>query len=219
MVHSVSINNSDSFLQQERQLQAQQLFNDQLAMTFSPHDKETLLLQARKSIQEICQNHSYSVCDLSPFSSQLQQPMACFVTLTKNQRLRGCIGSLSAHQPLIQDVICNARAAASRDSRFNSVTEDELDNIHIEISILSPIQVITFNNEEEMLEQIRPGIDGIVLEYGQNHATFLPLVWQQINNKEDFIRELKIKAGIESDFWSDKMHVSRYQTLIIEEDE
>lgn len=214
MEHSVSTGNKARLALRQ---QAQDIFNHQLAMHFSPQDKKTLLIEARQSIATLCQHRSDKFCDLSQYSLQLQQQMACFVTLTKQHRLRGCIGSLTPHQPLIQDVRHNARSAASEDPRFAAISEDELAQIHIEISVLSPIQLMHCNSEEDLLEQLRVGIDGLIIEYAQHKATFLPLVWEQIDDKDEFLTELKLKAGMKPEFWSDKMHVSRYQTLIIEE--
>ena len=198
--------------------QAQDIFYHQLAMQFSPHDKQTLLSEARNSIEAMCQQQGDAFCDLSQYSSQLQQQMACFVTLTKRHLLRGCIGSLHAHQPLIQDVRHNARAAASHDPRFHPLMREELADTFIEISVLSPLQTMHCIDEDDLLEQLRPGIDGLILEHGQQRATFLPVVWDHMDDKREFLIQLKIKAGMKADFWSDKMHFSRYQTLLIEED-
>ncbi|MDP2879344.1 MAG: AmmeMemoRadiSam system protein A, partial [Sulfuricella sp.] len=106
----------------------------------------------------------------------LKEPGACFVTLTQQGELRGCIGSLEAHRPLLQDVKANAYAAAFRDTRFAPLSLAELDYTEVEISLLSPMQPLTFRDEREALAQLRPGIDGVVFECGGRRSTFLPQV-------------------------------------------
>jgi len=137
---------------------------------------------------------------------------ACFVTLHSHGELRGCIGSLQAHQPLIEDVAHNAYAAAFSDPRFPPLRESELAELDIHISLLSPATPISFRSEEDLLQQIRPEEDGLVLEEGRRRGTFLPSVWEQLPTKELFLRHLKQKAGLPPDYWSDTLQVSRYTT-------
>ncbi|HEY9034912.1 MAG TPA: AmmeMemoRadiSam system protein A [Pseudomonadales bacterium] len=147
----------------------------------------------------------------------LQQPGACFVTLSKNGQLRGCIGSLQAHRPLIDDVAHNAIAAALHDPRFAPLGADELADVHIEISVLTEPQPLQFASEHELLAQITPFRDGLVLQDGHHRGTFLPLVWQQLPDKKTFLRQLKNKAGLPADYWSDTLQVYRYYTQVFEE--
>lgn len=140
----------------------------------------------------------------------LQDKAACFVTLTKNGQLRGCIGTLEAHRSLLDDVTANAKAAAFKDTRFTPLGSEELDETDIEVSLLSPMQSIAFSNEQDALEQLRPDIDGVVFEFGAYRSTFLPQVWQQLPDVTDFISHLKQKAGLSGSFWADGVKLSRY---------
>ena len=140
----------------------------------------------------------------------LQQPGASFVTLQLAGKLRGCIGSLEAHRPLLQDVKANATAAALRDPRFAPLTLAELAQTHIEVSVLTPPEPLTFRSEAQALAQLRPGIDGVVLEYGDYRSTFLPQVWEQLPTAAEFMRHLKQKAGLPPDFWDERLKLCRY---------
>ncbi len=139
-------------------------------------------------------------------------PGACFVTLHSHGELRGCIGSLQAHQPLLDDVAYNAFAAAFSDPRFPPLRESELPGLEIHLSLLSEATPIDFLSEEDLLQQLRPGEDGLVLEEGRRRGTFLPSVWEQLPTNELFLRHLKQKAGLPPDYWSDTLKVSRYTT-------
>ena len=135
---------------------------------------------------------------------------ACFVTLTKNGQLRGCIGSIEACRSLLDDVKNNAKAAAFKDTRFSPLTAEELGCIEIEVSLLSPVSALKFSNEDEALAQLQPGIDGVVFECGHYRSTFLPQVWQQLPDINDFMAHLKHKAGLDTDFWADEVKLYRY---------
>jgi AmmeMemoRadiSam system protein A len=140
----------------------------------------------------------------------LQEPGATFVTLTQQGQLRGCIGSLEAHQPLWQDVRANAVASAFRDPRFLPLTLEELERTRVEVSLLSPQQAMQFGSEAEALAQLRPNVDGVVLQYGHHRGTFLPQVWAQLPTPEEFMAHLKLKAGLPVQFWADDIQLSRY---------
>ncbi len=162
-------------------------------------EQELLLKAARHSIKEGF-NQSKSV----PFQETIEKQLpaefaaqrASFVTLKINNQLRGCIGNLEASSSLIDSVNHNAQAAAFRDPRFPPLSPDEFDQIHISISILTPSEPVEFNSEEKLLEQLRPDIDGLTIEQGRKHATFLPAVWESLPAPEDFLRQLKLKAGL-----------------------
>jgi len=151
----------------------------------------------------------------------LRAPGACFVTLTRQGRLRGCIGSVRARRPLGDDVRANARAAALSDPRFPPLTAAELPATRIEVSLLSPPSPLpAAASEEEALAALRPGIDGVILEYsGEAHATFLPQVWDSLPVPRDFLAHLKHKAGLPSDFWSPALRLLRYTVTRWEEPE
>lgn len=127
---------------------------------------------------------------------KLQKPGAVFVTINERDSLRGCIGSLRAYRPLIEDVIENAKAAAFMDPRFPPLTPKEFDEITIEISVLSEPKPLEYNNAQDLREKIKPGIDGVVLNLDGHQATFLPQVWEDLPDFEEFFAHLCRKAGL-----------------------
>ena len=147
----------------------------------------------------------------------LQQPGASFVTLMMRGQLRGCIGSLQACRPLREDVEANAVAAALRDPRFKPLTAADLDQTLISVSLLSPMQPLPFESQADALARLRPGIDGIVLEFEAHRSTFLPQVWEQLPTAEIFMAQLKRKAGLPAQFWSDRIQLQRYTVAKWEE--
>jgi AmmeMemoRadiSam system protein B/AmmeMemoRadiSam system protein A len=151
-------------------------------------------------------------------ASWLREHAAVFVTLTKKGELRGCIGSLQAHRPLVEDVRANAVAAALSDPRFPPVTLDELDDIKIEISLLLPSRPMQFTGEDDALKQLKPGIDGLIFESAGKRATFLPQVWEQLPAPRDFLAQLKQKAGFARDYWAADVRLSRYAALNFKEE-
>lgn len=140
----------------------------------------------------------------------LSQPGATFVTLTQRGELRGCIGSLQACDPLIDDVSNNAISAALHDPRFMPLAADELNAVSVEVSLLSELQALSFRSEADALAQLRPDIDGIVFECGPYRSTFLPQVWESLPQPEQFLAKLKSKARLPEDFWTDDIKLSRY---------
>jgi AmmeMemoRadiSam system protein A len=135
---------------------------------------------------------------------------ATFVTLKQSGELRGCIGSLKARYSLMDDLQSNAIAAAFHDPRFPPLSEDELDQIQIEVSVLSTPEKIRFVSEADLLAQLKPHIDGVIFNYGNNRSTFLPQVWEKLSSPELFMAQLKQKAGLAADFWSDEVLIYRY---------
>ena len=149
-------------------------------------------------------------CTADETAPWLAEPAACFVTLTQHGELRGCIGSLQAHRPLLDDVKSNAVSAALRDSRFMPLSAKELNITKVEISLLSPPQMMSFQNEANALAQLRPHVDGVIFQYGLYRSTFLPQVWEQLPQPREFMAHLKHKAGLPADFWSPEVKLSRY---------
>ena len=147
---------------------------------------------------------------LSKLPSELKQKRATFVTLTLGGALRGCIGMLEACRPLAEDVAANACAAAFEDPRFEPLSKEEFENLEIHISVLSPPEEMKFSSEADLLEQIRPGVDGLILQEGGRRGTFLPSVWEDLPGAELFLMHLKMKAGLPNTYWSDTLRVSRY---------
>ncbi len=185
---------------------------DPSASSFSREEQQELLQLARASIQMgINRGHALNV-DINIYPADLRQQLACFVTLQKHGALRGCIGHLQAVQPLVKDVADNAYAAAFCDPRFPAVSESEISILEIHISVLSQSQPMVFSSEQDLMRQIRPGVDGLILESGYNRGTFLPSVWETLPDVTSFLRHLKLKAGLSADYWSDEIRVSRYTT-------
>jgi AmmeMemoRadiSam system protein A len=144
----------------------------------------------------------------------LLAPGACFVTLTLGGRLRGCIGSVRAARPLLDDLRGNARAAALADPRFPPLTGAELSAVRVEVSLLSPPTELVAASEADVLAALRPGIDGLILETdGGAHATFLPQVWESLSTPRAFLSQLKLKAGLPASFWSPEIRLLRYTVV------
>ena len=141
---------------------------------------------------------------------ELKEERATFVTLTIGGALRGCIGMLEACRPLVEDVAENACAAAFDDPRFEPLSKEEFDELDIHISVLSPPEEMTFVSEKDLLERVRPGVDGLILQEGGRRGTFLPSVWEELPDKELFLMHLKMKAGLPNTYWSDSLRVFRY---------
>jgi len=141
---------------------------------------------------------------------ELAQPSATFVTLTQNGKLRGCIGSLAAYRKLALDVAENAVAAAFHDPRFAPLASGELTHTRIEVSLLAAAEAIDFVDEDDAIARLRPGIDGLILSYGERRATFLPQVWETLPDPRQFIAQLKLKAGLPVNLWDEKISLARY---------
>jgi len=175
-------------------------------------ERHTLLELAKQSIEHGLREGCPIPVDPSDYSGALEKQGAAFVTLHREGVLRGCIGHLTAVQPLVLDVADNAFAAAFRDPRFPPLTELELADLSIEISVLSPSEPLAFTSEGELLRMIEPGRDGLILEDGHARGTFLPTVWGSLPDPRDFLRHLKQKAGLSPNHWSDRIRISRYRT-------
>ncbi len=168
---------------------------------------EVLLALARAAITEPLLGSRPAVEESHAW---LHEDGACFVTLTTRGSLRGCIGTVEPYRTLLADVRGNARAAATRDRRFPRLTAAELGETVIDVSVLSAVTALPVADEADALAQLRPGVDGIVLEYGSRHATFLPRVWDLVSGPGDFLARLKQKAGLPASAWSAEVRLSRY---------
>lgn len=140
----------------------------------------------------------------------LREPGASFVTLREAGELRGCIGSIEARRALGEDVARNAVAAAYRDPRFPPLDARELPGLAVEVSVLSPREPLGAGSEAEALALLRPGVDGVYLEYRDCSATFLPQVWESLPDPVEFLGELRRKAGLPAHFWDPEVRLSRY---------
>ncbi len=162
--------------------------------------KKTLLNIARIAIKEEFLGHKELNDDvkkrLIAMFPELAKPGAVFVTINERSSLRGCIGSLVAHRPLIDDVIENAKAAAFGDPRFPPLSPEEFDKITIEISLLSEPKPLEYSSIEDLRNKIKPGIDGVVLKLDGRQATFLPQVWEDLSDFDTFFTHLCMKAGL-----------------------
>lgn len=147
------------------------------------------------------------------FAGELGARRATFVTLFKNNGLRGCIGILKAVRPLVEDIAHNAYAAAFSDSRFPPLSVTELQDLKIHISTLSVPEPLVLVSEEDLLSQIKEGEHGLILKEGKRQSTFLPSVWEQIKNKREFLTCLKRKAGLPDHYWSKTIKFEIYTTF------
>lgn len=174
--------------------------------------RATLLEVARTSIKQGLRQRQPWQAPVSEYPPALRAVRATFVTLEKAGELRGCIGTLQAYQPLVQDVAAHAFAAAFEDPRFPELETTELVKLCISISVLSPPTALHFASEEDLLAQLRPGEDGLILQFRHQRGTFLPSVWAQLSAPAMFLAQLKLKAGLPLNFWSPELRVERYTT-------
>jgi AmmeMemoRadiSam system protein A len=148
----------------------------------------------------------------------LAKPGAAFVTLNKAKNLRGCIGSIIAHQSLLDDIIQNAQSAAFSDPRFNPLRPEEIDDtLTLEVSVLSEPERIEYSDFEDLKRKIVPHKDGLILKYGQYQGTFLPQVWEQLPTPEQFLEHLSYKAGANPSIYSLHPEIYRYRVEHIED--
>lgn len=185
------------------------------ACSLDSGDQRILLDLARDSIRFGRQAGKPLPVALEKFPASLRVPRATFVTLENDGALRGCIGCLEAVRPLAADVAENAFAAAFRDPRFPPVTADEVETLEIHLSLLTPAEPLCFDSEEDLLRQLEPGVDGLILQDGVRRGTFLPSVWENLPDPRNFLRHLKLKAGLSVDHWSEAMKISRYRAEVI----
>ena len=154
--------------------------------------------------------------ELKDVPETLKEKKACFVTLTKNDELRGCIGHLEAIQPLYESVISNALNAGFNDTRFNPVTIKELKDIKIEISVLTKPQPIKYDSPEDLLEKLDSEL-GVIFRKGFYQSTFLPQVWEVIPDKKMFLEQLSMKAGLQKNAWQKNQDIQTYKVIKFKE--
>jgi AmmeMemoRadiSam system protein A len=185
----------------------------------SASERKFLLELARKTLASVTAGGDLPEVAEKDVPPKLTEKKACFVTLTKEGALRGCIGHLTAMEPLHQAVADNARNAALRDPRFLPVKPDELDKIKIEISVLTEPQPLAFSSPDDLLSKLHPNEDGLLLHIGPRTATFLPQVWAQLPDKVKFLEHLSEKAGCEPSAWRGKdVTVEIYHVECFEEE-
>ena len=174
--------------------------------------RRELLAIARASIESALPNGQLAPYARAALDPGLMRRASSFVTLRNDGELRGCCGSVDAPRPLAEDVWRNAWASAFSDYRFPRLTPAEWPRIDVHISVLSSPQPMVVRDEADLLAQLRPLVDGLILELGSARATFLPAVWEQLPDAESFVRHLKVKAGWHADYWSPQIRVLRYTT-------
>jgi len=158
-----------------------------------------LLFIAKRAIEDaLNQTATLDAQALLDAYPELSKPQATFVTLTLEGRLRGCIGSLSAQRPFLEDVIHNAKAAAFDDPRFYPLSHEEFLYVNIEVSLLSEPKPLEYEDTKDLKSKIGVGVDGVILQHKGRKATFLPQVWEQLPTFEHFFAQLCQKAGLEA---------------------
>ena len=180
---------------------------------YSISEQDQLLSLARDSIQHGLDHGQSITIDLDHFSSHLREFGAAFVTLEKHGELRGCIGSVEAYRPLVEDVAEHAWNAAFRDPRFTPLNQNEFKLLQLEISILTVPRDMEFISEQDLIDQIVPGKDGLVLSDGYRRSLFLPAVWEKLPDIESFMSHLKQKAGLSANHWSSTIKFQRFYSF------
>lgn len=200
--------------------QAVAFFDPPVGSLLTPSERGLVLRLARRAVESAVRTGRLPDINPTELPPALLAMRACFVTLTREGQLRGCIGHLKARMPLYQAVLENARAAALEDYRFEPVRPSELEDLRIEVSVLTPPRPLAYKTPEELLQGLRPGVDGVILEIGSFTATFLPQVWEKLPGREQFLDQLCIKAGARPPDWRRLFPaVSTYQVEAFAEDD
>jgi AmmeMemoRadiSam system protein A len=176
-------------------------------------ERSSLLEVARAALSHGLVSTTPPQPQLEQATPTLRRESAVFVTLTRDGKLRGCIGSIEASAPLLWAVADAAHGAGFRDPRFDALEADELHMIDIEISVLSPLEPLPVTSRAELFATLRPERDGLLLKDGERRATFLPKVWEQLPDRDQFLGQLMRKAGLAEHHWSARLQFFRYQTL------
>lgn len=177
----------------------------------APRWREALLALARDELGSRLGATGAAVPVAGRDAPPLGTHAASFVTLTEGGRLRGCIGSISAHRPLAEDVAANALAAGLRDPRFAPVTADDLARLRLKVAVLSRPAPLEVGSQYEALSRIVPGLDGLILSSAGRRGLFLPMVWESLPDPADFLDALKQKAGLPRDHWADDLTLQRFR--------
>ncbi len=178
-----------------------------------------LLQVARQAIDQALFERKGGTKDETDFSPRFSEKRGTFVTLTMNGNLRGCIGHIIPQETVIDGVRVNATNAAFRDPRFRPLSKNEFGKIKIEVSILTEPRPLFYSDAHDLLNRLRPGVDGVIIRKGYYQATFLPQVWDQLPDKEAFLAHLCMKAGLDAEAWKNEtLEVSTYQVQAFEEE-
>ena len=181
-------------------------------MPLDAAQRRELLALARDSVACALANGGFVSCPAERMRHDLLETRSTFVTLRSGERLRGCCGTLEPCRPLAADVWHNACVAAFNDPRFPPLSPQEWPGISLHVSVLDQPRPMLVADEQELLRLLRPFVDGLILECNGARVTFLPAVWEQIQDPALFVRQLKLKAGWPEEFWSPQVRVSHYTT-------
>ena len=184
---------------------------------FTKTQRATLLQLARTVLRHRLQGGEAPETTKDP---DFLHKKAAFVTLTIGGKLRGCIGNLIPVGPLWQGIHDNALSAAFHDHRFNALTVEELEQVNIEVSVLSEPRKLSHTGGNDLVDKLCPGIDGVILRKDGRSGTFLPQVWDQLATTELFLDHLCVKAGLPQKSWqADDVSIETYQVECFSESE
>lgn len=167
----------------------------------SATEKSTLLSLANDAVSAAVLGTPLPDVDIDSLTERLREPGASFVTITHRSALRGCIGTIEKRYPLARDVVRRAASAATEDPRFNPVQINELEDITVEVSVLSTPKPIEYQNPTNLASRLKVGVDGVILRHGLRRATFLPQVWERVPDANQFLELLCLKARLPENAW------------------
>lgn len=186
-------------------------------ITPSLNIQQEILSLARQSILNGITNERPLRVDCKHCPSPLKERRSCYVTLTLKGAERGQSGSIGGPRPLIDDVVTNAFLSAFRDPKFRPITQQEFEDLRIEISLLNDLQELDFDQEDQLLDSLRPGIDGLRLSAGAQGATLIPRDWTKYPSPKEFLEALKLKMAFPRNYWSKNFRAFRFQSKEISE--
>lgn len=188
-----------------------------LSHSLKPEHGQTLIEMAARAIDEGLAENELEV-DPAAFDPSLAEIGGSFVSLHRNSELLGCIGTLDPQHPLICDVAANAFGAAFRDPRLPAVTRQDLAELRISVAVVGPLTPLAAHSYDDLLDQLVPHIDGLVVSVGRSRATFLPSVWQQAPDPSRFVALLWVKGGFDPRSWPRGVRLHRYRTTVFTAD-
>ena len=172
------------------------------ALELSPADQVRLLEWARQQLVAAANGEGAIAVPFADITNTLQREGSAFVSLYEGGQLRGCmIDEFVPHEPLYRNVLRNTLLAANADDRFPPVAPDEVDGLRIAISIISPPEELTFDDPDDLLDALVPGLDGVVLAVGDSVSAYLPSVWDTFPDAAEFLSQLCLKQGLPADRW------------------
>lgn len=181
---------------------------------------DPILLRIAKSVilAKLDSEYDFDIDELLKQYPFLNQDAATFVTLKYDHQLRGCIGSIIARQTLLKDIVSNANSAGFNDPRFAPLSIDELSHLNVEVSVLTEPEIIEYEDYDDLLNKVRPNIDGLILKHSMYQGTFLPQVWEQLPTSKEFLEHLSMKAGSNPSIYSQHPTIYRYRVDAIEDE-